>query len=1037
MHTSFEQAYQILNPLQQAAVDHIEQGPLLLIAGPGTGKTQVLSLRIANILRKTDARPDTILALTFTEAAAKNMRERLLQIIGKDAYYVNISTFHAFCRQVIAEHGEYFPLQRDSEHLTDLERYQMFESLLDEFKPEHLRPLNDQYFYVNDIIKAISDLKREGVSLAQFEALVDAQEQEFEELQASIKSKSKLDRFKKQWLKNKNLLLLYQHYQQRLSEAQRFDYDDMINFVVQAFGEHELLLREYQENLHYFLVDEYQDTNSAQNKLVNLLAAYWEERDGMADLFAVGDPNQAIYRFQGASVENVLSFTRSYPTAKVITLDTAYRCPQNIYDLATELIAYNKLSNFSSTPDNSLPRIELVTKLKSPKGVAAPLQLFKAPSQVIEAVAVAEQIQALKQEGVAYQEIAILYRNHSDATAIIEALEKWQIPFELSKGDDVLQNPYIDELLSLLRLLEQVRRGEETDLLYRVMSLAWTGLDKLTVMKLGRVAGKKRQDLFALLQQPLASINQDLVSQEISEADFAPVSAFIAKLQEFIVKDQQSTFPHFFEVIISTTGFGFLPFLQTLPDSCEQLMSLNALFAQIKALAVQNHQLKLADLLTQLEIYRQHRIKIQSEHIVKDVARVQLSTVHSAKGMEWEHVFLIGLVDKKWGNQRDKNKLKLPEGIIKNTDLSEKERNEDERRLFYVALTRAKQQLYLSYPEQIIDNGQSSDKFPSIFLTEIQEIEDKTGQQFIETDAKSKLLADAEVHVARLLAAPPPTPPSADKRAFIATLVKDFQLSVTALNSYLRSPQEFLDGNLLRIPRAKQTFMSFGTAAHAALEQFFKLAKQSQQPPTVDFLLQAFEMALRREVLTEGDFEDRLRYGREVLSSYYQARLSEALPPVFDIERSFGAGRPAYLGDIPLSGKIDRIDLIDRERGLLRVYDYKTGKPKTRGGIEAGSKTYWQGFSERELALPESIKGPYKRQLIFYKLLLGLDRSLNPNWQVTEAVFEFIEPKEKGSSEHITHAYSITDEEVQELKQLIRQVMTEIRSLSFLDQLEF
>ncbi len=1043
--TAFDQAYRQLNPLQQAAVDHIEQGPLLLIAGPGTGKTQVLSLRIANILRQTDARPDTILALTFTEAAAKNMRERLLKIIGKDAYYVHINTFHAFCRQVIADHGEYFPLQRESEHLTDLERYQLFENLLDELKPEQLRPLNDHYFYVNDIIKAISDLKREGIDTLQFEDMVRAEEQALEELQEQTRSKVKLASARKQLLKNKNLLLLYQHYQQRLHERLRFDYDDMINFVVQAFSEHELLLREYQENLHYFLVDEYQDTNSAQNKLVNLLAGYWEERGGMADLFAVGDPNQAIYRFQGASVENVLSFTRSYPNAKVITLDTAYRCPQNIYDLATELIAYNKLSDLSGQ-GNGAPRIELVMKLKSPRGAGVPLQLFKAPTQTMEAVAVATQLQQLHQAGVAYREMAVLYRNHADAAALLEVLEKWQLPFALHKGNDVLRNPHIEQLLKLLRLLLALRSGQEAELLYQVMTYPWLGLDSLAVMKLGRVAGRLRLDLYDLLARERTFVNQELVGQELSEAEWASLTACVAKLREISLSDLQQPFHQWFELVLSDKGFNFLGFLQSLPDSFEQISALNALFAEVKAMLQHNHQLKLADFLAQLEVYQAHQLKINSEDILNDQDKIFLSTVHSAKGMEWEHVFLINLVDKKWGNQRDKNKLKLPAGIIKNTDLSAKERNEDDRRLFYVALTRAKQQLYLSYPEQVIENGQASDKFPSIFLTELQEIETNAERQFLEPVAHTELLAASDEHLARLLAPPPSAAglvpgdvqhQQERQRAFLATLVKDFQLSATALDKYLRDPQDFLENNLLRLPRAKQTFMSFGTAVHAALEQFFKLLKQGQTAPDLDFLLQAFELALSREVLTASDFADRLQHGRQILTSYYQARLSSALPPVFDVERSFGGSRRIYLGDIPLSGKIDRLDLIDAQRGWLRVCDYKTGKPKTRGGIEATSKTYWKDFSARELALPETIRGPYKRQLVFYQLLMELDRSINPNWQVQQAVFEFIEPKDQDSGKHVAEAYSITKEEVADLKALIKEVMAEIRSLSFLDQLKF
>lgn len=1025
---NFEQAYQSLNPLQQAAVDHIEQGPLLLIAGPGTGKTQVLSLRIANILRLTDARPDTILALTFTEAAAKNMRERLLSIIGKDAYYVNISTFHSFCRQVIAEHGEYFPLQRESEHLNDLDRYQLFEKLIDELKPEYLRPLNDQYYYVNDIIKSISDLKREGISVLQFEEMLRAEEQDLLELKESSKNKTKINSFEKKFQKNKNLLLLYQSYQEHLRQSLRFDYDDMINFVVDAFTENEDLLREYQENLHYFLVDEYQDTNSAQNKLINLLVSYWEDKEGSADLFAVGDPNQAIYRFQGASVENVLAFTRTYPNATVITLDTAYRCPQNIYDVVTEIISYNNLSKLSGDDQ----KIKLVTNLKNPKGIGDKIKFFKAPSQILEAIAVSEEIRKLHKGGVPFAEIVVLYRKHNDANNLIEAFDKWAIPYQLSKGDDVLENQYIDELLSLMLLINNLRNQQEADLLYRVMNFSWLSLDSSVVMKLGRVAGKLRIELYDLIESGLEKINAELASQEISKEEFAQIQEFINKLRDFSVKDQSLTFNKFFEELISDEGFGFLQFIKTLEDSFEQINMLNALFAEIKSMLSNNHQLKLKDFLLQIETYRNHQIKIQSKSPVKKNDAVFLSTVHSAKGMEWNHVFVISLLDKKWGNQRDLSKIKLPAGIIKNTDLSEKERNEDDRRLFYVALSRAKQNLYLSYPETIIENNQTSEKFPSIFLEELKEIESKLNKKFVEEESKQEIIDNVEKHLTKLMAPAPNRVFANSEREFLESIIKDFQLSVTALNTYLRNPQEFLENNLLRIPRAKETFMSFGTAVHAALERFYKLEKQTQKIPELEFLLKEFETALQKEILSESDYSDRLKYGQEILTSYYHDRLIEPAT-VFDVERSFGGSRKILLGDIQLSGKIDRIDLIDKERGILRVYDYKTGKPKSRGGIEAASKTYQRDFSERELALPETIKGSYKRQLIFYKLLLSLDRTINPNWQVGEAVFEFIEPAEKGGDKHVAQSYSITDEEVDDLKQLIKEVMKEIRSLSFLD----
>ena len=414
-------------------------------------------------------------------------------------------------------------------------------------------------------------------------------------------------------------------------------------------------------------------------------------------------------------------------------------------------------------------------------------------------------------------------------------------------------------------------------------------------------------------------------------------------------------------------------------------------------------------------------------------AAVHLSTVHSAKGMEWDYVFLMGLVDKKWGNQRQKGKIKLPEGILRNTDLSQKERNEDERRLFYVALTRAKKKIFLSYPEAIVANNGSQDRVPSIFLTELREIELEKNKSLLEDLDQSAINQQAEQYLAKLLTVEDTRQSSVNEREFFADLVANFKLSTTALDSYLRDPAEFAKNTLLRLPRSKEVFMSFGTAVHESLERFYKYQQQHKEFPEELFLLDNFKNALSKEILTKSDFEDRLVYGQEVLRSYYRYYTQKNVD-VLDVERSFGYGRrKTLLGDIQLSGKIDRIDWLDKDKGWIRVVDYKTGRPKTVGDIEATSKSSMRDFSERELALPETIRGSYKRQLVFYKLLIDLDPSLNPKLEVKEAVFNFVEPKDKGGDKFVERAFEITREEVQDLKKLIKDVVQEIRELKFLE----
>lgn len=1028
--SAFQKAYQELNALQKQAVDHIDRGPLLVIAGPGTGKTQTLALRIANILLKTDAKPDNILALTFTDIAAKNMRERLLKIIGKEAYYLQIHTFHSYCSQVMTNYPEYFPLKNDSEALEDLERYQIFENLIDRLKPKNLRPLNDHYHYLKDIIKAISDLKREGISLLEFAEIIEAEKKRLVNLQQQTKSKIKIKKASKELAKNKELLLIYQAYQQELVESNRYDFDDMINFVIEAFEKYPELLLEQQEQLHHFLVDEYQDSNNSQTRLLNLLASYWPQQGLEPDIFAVGDPNQAIYRFQGASVENVLAFTRQYPTATVITLNTAYRCPQNLYDVASELIKNNQLSKFSSQEIE----IDLASKLHSPKGQGKKIVLHTAPTATLEVIYIVEEIKKLIARGAKAQEIAVLYRTHSEAKELIEVLNKWQIAYQLNKGDDILQSELINQLLLVMELIDQFQQGLELADLYQVMLLPFVDLDPVLVMKLARVAGQLSRSqrtnisIYQVYSMGLAKVNQQLVGQEISEEQWSTIQDFFAKLAGLAIHSQQITLTAWFEKLIGNEGFKLLPYLKKQPDKIKSLLELNTLFKQIKNLSARDHQLRLNKFLEYFATYREHQLSIRLQNPLPIENAVQLSTAHGAKGMEWDYVFVLNFVDGKWGNLRNRNKVKLPEGILKHTDLSIKERNEDERRLFYVVLTRAKKQLYLSYPESVESNATVSNKVPSIFLTELDE------QQLEKSEID--LSKDVEAYLTALLTAPVRTRISVQEKDFFTYLLKDFALSVTALNNYLRDPQSFVVNNLLKLPAAKAVFMCFGTAVHSALERFYRFYQQQDQYPSLDSFLANFAQALNQEILSESDFKDRLNYGQEVLSKYYQF-VTQEKPQVLGVERSFGnKGRRIVLGDVFLTGKIDRIDWLDKQQGLVKVIDYKTGRSKSLNHILVKTQTAAKDLAEREAELPATIRGNYQRQLVFYKLLMQLDRQLSPKIEVAEAAFNFVEPTEKGGDKFVSRSLVISDEAITDLKQLIKEVMAEIRSLKFLENID-
>lgn len=1013
----FQHTFRRLNPAQKQAVEAIE-GPVMVIAGPGTGKTHVLTTRIANIINKTDTAPHNILALTFTESAATNMRRRLVNLIGSTGYYVRIETFHAFCSQVIQDHPEYFSIQRGSSPLTDLERYGLFEDILADLELEVIKPLNQPFFYLKECMGSISDLKREGYLPVDFKELLEKEAAELDAEKEEL-TKTELKKRERNLAKQQELLQVYERYQIELRERLRYDFDDMIMLVMEAFEQEELLLREYQEQIHYFLVDEYQDTNAAQNKVVDLLVSYWQEHAEQPNLFVVGDPHQSIYRFQGASMENMLGFLDRYPQALVVTLEQGYRCTQLIYEAAHQLIANNSLTQIN---DSLAPALNQV--LQSPKQDGAKIQVYEAPSQVVELMVVVQRIKNLIASGVDPEEIAILYRNNRDASELQQALEHWGIKYEIDGGGNVLDSEKIRQLITLLQVVHELRLGESADQLFEVLCFDWSRPDCSLALKLARAAGKAKLSVIDLILSGYETFAQHHVGPAVSEAEFEQAQVFVEELLSWGILDAQLTFPEWFELVLDQSGF--LDWLLELDSKVEHVGALNALYREIKALAQSQQHLNLEGFLQALQVMYEHNIWLEAEDLNVEADAINLATVHKAKGQEWQYVFLVHCTDGKWGNVRNRELLPLPEGLLQHTQLEKKERNEDERRLFYVALTRASKAVFASYPKNIVSAAQSKDAVATMFLSEIDTYTEAfTGKE------STVVESEPTEFLGKLFRPESPISYKKTDREYFAALVKNFPLSVTALNTYLKDPSEFILNSLLRVPRAKPEHMAFGTAMHAALEFVFKELQQTGQVPEEKRVFGMYQRSLEAELLVSLDFERRLAYGKEVLAAYLAQIDPSTVKPLF-MERFFGGGSArTMLGDILLTGRIDRVDWIDQKAKTVRVIDYKTGRSKSENEIKGATKS--ANLSERELQLPETIRGPYQRQLVFYKLLTELDNTFVPT--VTEAMFDFVEPN-KQTGNFVTRSFTITDGAVADLKALIKTVMQEIRSLSFLETLE-
>ena len=436
--SEFKIHYDQLNSEQKKAVDAIE-GPVMVVAGPGTGKTKILTLRIANILKKTDTQPESILALTYTESGVVAMRSRLAEIIGSEAYRVTISTFHGFANNIIRNYPEEFPYIIGANSITDVDQYKIMEEIITTSELSILRPFGDTFYYLRSALSTINKLKQEGVDPDKFEEIVLAEEKRFVLIDDLYydkgvhegKMRGKYQDMQKHIKKNKELAVLYYAYQKTLRDRRLYDYSDMIMEVSSVLDKNNDFLLTLQEKYQYFLIDEHQDTNNAQNRIIELLANFFDN----PNVFMVGDEKQAIFRFQGASLENFMYFKNRYKGAKLITLVNNYRSTQAILSLATSLIKKGELEAQAKHPNKKIP-------------------LYAFNSTDAETYFLARHIQERIKDGAKPEEIAVLCKENADALPIADMFEKIGVPFMVESDQNVLQDEDIKKLLLILHAIK-------------------------------------------------------------------------------------------------------------------------------------------------------------------------------------------------------------------------------------------------------------------------------------------------------------------------------------------------------------------------------------------------------------------------------------------------------------------------------------------------------------------------------------------------------------------------------------------------------
>ena len=1007
----YNEIYKGLNDQQRLAVDTIE-GPVMVIAGPGTGKTQILSARIGKILIDTDTRPENILCLTYTDAGAVAMRKRLNGFIGPDAYKVNIYTFHAFCNDIIQENLSLFE-KTSMDPISDLEKIELYKQLIDTLPKDHLlkRYRGDVYYEIRNLQSLFSTMKREGWTPEYINTKIDEYiadlpgrddficKRATKDFKKGDVRTDKIDECIEKVEKLRAAVNEFERFQQLMRSRSRYDFDDMINWVIKAFEENESLLLRYQEEYLYILVDEYQDTSGTQNRLVQLLINYWEK----PNVFVVGDDDQSVYRFQGANVENMLAFAENYKQDLLtVVLTNNYRSVQPILDVSKTLIDSNLERLVSQIEGLSKELICSNPKWKglNPEDCCPSIREYETQRQ--EMIHISMQVEALLKEGVSPGHISIIYKENKYGEELALYFKLRQIPYYSKRKLNILEIPLGKKIISILRYLaaeHDIPYGGD-EMLFQLLHFDFFAIPaieiaKLTVEVADQKYGEGRTSLRRLLHEKATRPPKDLFDKGLNEG-MKNTSKILEKL---IAEVPNVTLQTLFEKIIREGGI--LKYIMAHSEKLWLMQVLTGLFDFIKDETRRNPLLTLQGLVNIFDLMEREELPLPLVQVSGSEKGINLLTAHGSKGLEYQYVFIVGANAASWEKKRKPGGgYTFPDTMF--TSVSKSKDEEELRRLFYVALTRAERHLFISYSRFKNDGKQLE---PSMFIAEIQDKHILPVERvFINEENIAEFAA---------LAFNEELKPEIEKieEDFIGRILDKFVMNVTALNNYIQCPLNFYFNNLIRVPSGKSEATEFGSSVHFALQRLFEKMQLSnnhfadKQDFIADFI---WYMRRHRESFTKEQFDRRIEYGQGVLSNYYDKYINQ-WNKVVAVERNI---KNVVVKGVPLKGKLDKLEFDGKS---VNVVDYKSGD-------------YDKAVPKMQPPngkVPEG--GSYWRQAVFYKILV--DNFEQKDWKVISTEFDFIEPDKKKVYQK-ARIY-ITPEDITTVTQQITEVWEKIQQRDF------
>lgn len=863
----------ILNREQTEAVMY-ETGPLLIIAGAGTGKTTVITERIKYLIVDKNYSPSSILALTFTDKAAYEMQERIDILLPYGYTNLWIHTFHSFCDRILRDDGHAIGLDPNYKLLSESESVLIMRKNIFDLGLAVFRPLGNPTKFLDALLTHFSRLKDEDITPGEYLKWAQKQKSEDE---------------KKQYIELANA---YKEYEALKVKESVMDFSDLISNTLLLFRQRKNILKNYQSQFKFILVDEFQDTNFAQNELAILLAG--DDKN----IAVVADDDQSIYRFRGAAVSNVLQFKKSFPTSKVITLNDNYRSSQKILNAAYQLIQNNN--------PNRLEVVEKINKkLKSHSGIEGDeIRVIHTQRSEDEADAIALEIEKLS-KSYKYRDFAILVRANNHSQMITASLSRHRIPYQFLGPGYLFQQEEIKDLIAYLTFLTNLFDSVS---LFRVLSMDIFDISYIELNFLLNFAKKNNLTLF----EALYDVNQKFLKPKTREK----LEKFRQMVERHLKRTRKDTAGQILYYFLVDSGL-FETF-KTI-DSVNQerrAQNIAKFFDRVKNFESERSDANIFTLVEWLMLMMQMGDSpIAADIDIRDKNAVNILTVHSSKGLEFKVVFLANLVSDRFPTRERNEKIPIPQEILKeNLPKNADFHLEEERRLFYVGMTRAKELLYFTAADFYGTEKRIKKLSPFIYealpkLKEVEKIEKRT-QQLSLSEALSVYKESKEEKEEK--------PP-----------LKLTYITYSNLQMFDICPLHYKARVILNIPTPPAAVQSFGISVHNTLFRFYKQIQEGKKLSVATLL-----KILKGEWISEGyenkkHEEERFDQAEKMLTRYYKTYCNPPVKPL-RLEEPFSF---ILKNGVKVFGKIDRID--SKGKGI-EIIDYKTGEenPKAQKAHE-------------------------------------------------------------------------------------------------------